>query len=529
MSDEKKRRPGWQWPAVWLTLIVLAASLTRLFDGADFDPYYRGPVAFVAGTCGFVGVTGLLLWFFFASGVGRHWRVSVLVVLLAGVVVLAFSMVGFDVTGNLIPIPRFRWQAGTQEELEKHRAASEPTGLPPIDLSIDPISDFPHYRGLESNGRVQSIELLSNDWGKGSPRVKWKQPCGGGFAGFAVAGNVLVTVEQRREREAVVCYDRATGQERWAHDYPALFRDYTGNGPRATPTIHDGLVYSLGAVGDLVCVDGKTGERRWHVNILEDCRAKVMQWGMASSPLVADGKVIVNAGIDPRNNAGMAVAAYDAKTGKRRWATGSHGAGYSSPMRLTLAGRDQVVLFDAGGLSGLSLEDGSELWRYEWPTFQDMNIAQPLLVRPDRLLISSELSNGCALLRVSRDKEGGFEVEPEWSNRWLGAKYASPVSLNETVIGLSNGTMVCLDAMSGQRLWRGRNYGHGQLLAVDGHVLVLSESGEVALVAADRREFRELGRLPVLTGRTWNTPALTGRHLFVRNDKEMACVELPLR
>ncbi|MGL4555015.1 MAG: PQQ-binding-like beta-propeller repeat protein, partial [Gemmataceae bacterium] len=107
--------------------------------------------------------------------------------------------------------------------------------------------------------------------------------------------------------------------------------------------------------------------------------------------------------------------------------------------------------------------------------------------------------------------------------------YANPVVLNQTVFGLSNGTLVCLDAGTGERLWRGKYYGHGQMLAAGGHLILLGERGELALVAADRRAFRELGRVAVLEGRTWNTPALAGRQLFVRNDKEMACLELPAR
>jgi outer membrane protein assembly factor BamB len=527
MSDEKKR-PRWRWPAAWAALVATGLSLVRLFDWADLDPLFRGTVGWAALASFVVGAVGLTVWFFFYSGFSARLRLGVFALAVVSLAAFLGSIASVDVTGYMGVIPRFRWQPDPQEELERDRLTSGGPGLPLIDLTIDRRADFPRYRGLTGDGIVQSLELLANDWKAHPPKLLWKRPCGGGFAGFAVAGNVAITIEQRRDQEVIACYDRSTGQERWTHSYQAFFREPTGNGPRATPTIHDGMVYSLGADGDLVCVDGKGGTRRWHVNILDDCKAKRVTWGMTSSPLVADGRVIVNAGIDPQANAGMAVAAYDAKDGKRLWAAGTHPAGYSSPLFATVAGRDQVVLFDAGGLAGMSLEDGKELWRYEWTTFQDMNIIQPVQIGSDRFLISSELSNGCAVVKVSRSADG-FKVGPVWHNRHLGAKYANPVILNETVFGLSNGTLACLDLRSGERLWRGKAYGHGQMLAVDGHLIILGERGELALVAADRRAFRELGRVAVLEGRTWNTPALAARQLFVRNDKEMACLELAVR
>src|SRR5262249_1087829 len=120
----------------------------------------------------------------------------------------------------------------------------------------------------------------------------------------------------------------------------------------ATPTVADGEVYSLGATGELVCLDGKDGKKKWGVNILEDNQAKRAQWGMTSSPLVYENLVLVNAGVDPDNNAGRALVAYDRKTGQRVWGAGEHKAGYSSPQLAKLAGREMVLLFDAGGLAG---------------------------------------------------------------------------------------------------------------------------------------------------------------------------------
>jgi outer membrane protein assembly factor BamB len=354
----------------------------------------------------------------------------------------------------------------------------------------------------------------------------WKQPCGGGYAAFAVAGNVAVTIEQRRGDEVVVCYDRATGKERWTYAYPALFRDLTGNGPRATPTIANGEVYSLGAKGDLLCLKGKTGELKWATNILEDCGAEVVTWGMSSSPLVVGDLVVVNAGVGAKDRK-RALAAYDRNDGTLVWAKGDQPAGYSSPMLATLCGVRQVLLFDAGGLAGFDLLTGKELWRHPWKTYQDMNIIQPVVLPGDRVFLSSETSNGCAVLQVTKAGKK-FAVEPVWANNRMGAKYANPVHLDGFIYGLSGGLLVCLDAETGERRWRGKSYGHGQLLAVAEHLVVLSERGFLALVDASPEGFRERGRLEVFGDKTWNTPALAGGRLYLRNHVEMACVEVEI-
>src|SRR5262249_4659192 len=158
-------------------------------------------------------------------------------------------------------------------------------------------------------------------------------------------------------------------------------------GPRATPTIAGGEVYSLGATGQLVCLEGATGRLKWSKDILEDNEAKRVTWGMTSSPLVAGDLVVVNPGVDPEHNAGRALAAYKRPTGERAWGAGTYKAGYSSPQLARLCGREQILLFDAGGLAGFDPGTGAELWRYPWETFSDMNIIQPLVLGQDRVLI----------------------------------------------------------------------------------------------------------------------------------------------
>src|SRR5262249_45126090 len=190
------------------------------------------------------------------------------------------------------------------------------------------------------------------------------------------------------------CQDRATGGERWASAYPALFQQSDqmgGDGPRSTPAISRGLVYAVGATGWLTCVDGRTGRKVWAVNILDDNRSKNIQWGMTGSPLLLGERVIVNPGVDSDNNANMGLAAYDRLTGKKLWARGPHQAGYRSPQAARL-GVEQVLIFGAGGLAGHDPETGRELWRFPFKSEMDMAIAQPLVLGEDRVFISSQPS-----------------------------------------------------------------------------------------------------------------------------------------
>jgi outer membrane protein assembly factor BamB len=527
------RRLRWLWrvalPLVLVLVPAVTLALAPVWQWLDFDQKPVSMMGMIGMIATQLSMVLLPLWWLTLSGF--RWRTKFAglggLALVVGAVVAAVAE--WDVTGSLVAYPlRYRWQPPAEELLEQHRRQQEqgPPPAAPVDLTVAPNDSFPRYRGAALDGVVRGVRLAT-DWQARPPKELWRQPCGGGYAGFAVAGNAAVTVEQRRDEEVVVCYDRASGRERWAHGYPAHFRDPTGNGPRATPTIDRGEVFSLGATGWLVCLDGKTGSRKWGVNILDDNQAKCVTWGMTSSPLVTDKLVIVNAGVDPDNNAGRALIAYDRAGGTRVWAAGRHKAGYSSPQLARLAGAEQVVLFDAGGLAGFDPKDGTELWRHPWTTFEDMNIIQPLVLSGDRVLISSEASNGCALLQVRREG-AGFQVEALWANTHLGSKFANPVSSGGPIYGLSNGYLVCLDAATGARRWRGKYYGHGQMLLVGEVLLLTSERGEVVLVAASPEGFRELAQVKVFKDKTWNTPALAGRQLFVRNHREMACFELPL-
>jgi outer membrane protein assembly factor BamB len=480
-----------------------------------------------------IAILVLAMWFLIFSGYK-------LITKLVGVVVVAL-IAGFvyyfprrwEFGGQMAPIPIFRWEpdltAELDERLRQQKNSAENTGaLSTADLTVS-ADDFPRYRGAAADGVVPAV-AMHTDWTANPPKRIWRTSVGWSYSGIAVAGKVCVTLEQRKANEAVVCYNRADGKELWAYLHPAEFKHIPpmgGGGPRSTPTIADGDVYSLGAKGDLVCLDGTNGKPRWSVNVVADNGAKVVEWGMTSSPLVVGNLVVVNAGINTDNNQKQAVAAYDRKTGKKAWAAGEYAAGYSSPMLAKLDGVEQIVLFDAGGVAGIAIADGKELWRHLWTTYSDMNIIQPLILPGDRVFISSEVANGCAMLHVKK-ADSAWTVEPIWQNKAMGSRFANPVYHAGYIYGLSNGFLVCLDAKTGKRLWKDGRFDSGQLLVTGDTLLVQTErTGELVAVAADPAAYRELGRVQVLQGsRTWNTFALAGTRLYMRNHEEMACMEL---
>lgn len=465
----------------------------------------------------------VVLWLVFLSGL--RWFVSLTAVAVVALAVPATVRVrGF--TGDMIPVVEWRWQPSADDLIESDRARQANSGpVAAVQLSDDPADSFPEFRGVHRDGVVIGPSL-SRDWTKQPPVELWREPVGRGYSGIAVSGNIIVTLEQRRDNEVVVGYDAASGKERWTYSYPAHFSESLGGeGPRATPTIAGSQVFSLGASGVLVCLDARTGTRQWVTNILEPDNAN-LRWGMSGSPLVVGNQVVVAPGRQTANGTVGTLTGYDRATGAKLWSAGRAMAGYSSPMRAKLAGKEQIVLFDGEGVAGYGIDTHQELWRFPWLTMQHVNVAEPLVLDGDKLFISSGYNVGCALLKIAP----GEPVKELWRNRALRSKFNNPVTRNGFIYGLDDGVLVCLDAKTGERRWRGgHDVGHGQLLLAGDLLVVLTEKGQLALVDATPEAYREQGRVDALKGKTWNCPALAAGKLYVRNDREMACYDLRSR
>ncbi|HUF46187.1 MAG TPA: PQQ-binding-like beta-propeller repeat protein, partial [Vicinamibacterales bacterium] len=350
----------------------------------------------------------------------------------------------------------------------------------------------------------------------------WKQPAGGGYASFAVARGRAFTIEQRGRQEVVAAYDVDTGRELWTSAWEELFSEMMGgDGPRATPTWADGVVVALGAAGELRVLEESTGNVIWRTNILQDHGARNLPWGMAASPLIVDDAVVVL----PGGTAGHSVAAYDRRTGQPLWHALDDKQGYAAPMLATLAGVRQIVVFSGSRVLGLSVDGSRLLWEHPWPTFSDINAAQPIVVGENRLFVSSGYGTGATVIEIQPDGDG-FAVREVWRNIRMKNQFTSSVLHDGYIFGLDEAILACVDAASGELMWKGGRYGFGQVVLASGHLIVLTENGDLALVRATPDRHHEITRFPALDGKTWNHPALYDGRLLIRNLQQMAAFDL---
>lgn len=445
--------------------------------------------------------------------------------------VATFRVAGLTGDANV----ELAWRRGTSSDHRRPLAAdasmsprsSGNEADDPVDMTTAGPDDFPQYLGPGRDGIVPTPPALATDWDSRPPRLRWRRPVGAGWGGFAIVGRFGVTQEQRDQTECVVCYDLADGRERWIHAIPVRFDSSLGGpGPRATPTIHQGRVFTVGATGILHCLSATDGTPVWSVQTLADPLDNIAH-GMCGSPLIVADLVVVS----PCGRDGKSLAAYRCEDGTAVWQQGTHRASYSSPTLATFDDTPQILLFHSKGLAGHDAHSGELLWEYPWTNDVNTNCAQPLVHvgGPDRVLVSNGYSGGSALLQVTRLGREQWVSQPIWESRDLKAKFATPIQFRDFVYGLDNGILACLDPATGRRLWKQGRYGHGQLLLVDDLLLVQTEKGPVALVKPSPDRLEQLGVFPALDSKTWNTMALSGHLLLVRNDREAACYELPLQ
>jgi outer membrane protein assembly factor BamB len=376
------------------------------------------------------------------------------------------------------------------------------------------------FRGPNRDGRYEEREVQTKWPEKGLAQL-WRQPIGIGYASFVVADGRAYTIEQRRAQEVVAAYDVATGRELWTQAWTAEFKDDTGDGPRATPTWNDGRVYAVGATGELRCLDASSGKVLWGKNILSDNGAENIPWGVAASPLVVDDKVVVMAG----GSGGKSIVAYNKMTGAPAWKALNDESSYTSPMLVTLAGKRQILAVTASRAVGLAPEDGSLIWETQWENSAHINVSQPIIVNNNRVFLSAGYGKGAALVEVTGAGKT-LAARKVWENGVMKNKFNSSVLHNGYVYGLDEGILTCIDVNTGERKWKGGRYGYGQVLLASGHLIIISDSGELALVKAAPEQYSELTRFSALSGRTWNVPAISDGRLLVRNATEMACFNL---
>jgi outer membrane protein assembly factor BamB len=511
----------------WIALGIVSAVWTGFYTFLVFA--YNGDL--LPTWLVFAGVFPATLWVVWAAWIffiPLHWAVrgAVLGVLLFATIpyLTLFEIHGLSGDTHVDFALRSQIKAAQFDtatgEIEGHG----------VKLVENKLTDFPAFQGPDRTAVLHNVKL-ARDWKEHPPREVWRVPTGTGWSSFSVVGGFAFTLEQRGDKECVVARELKTGREVWVHkDDAALPRTQLmgGPGPRSTPTIAEGRVYSVGATGILNCLDGGTGHVIWSKNILSDVGGDFPGHGVSGSPLILDDLVIV----DPTGRDDASLAAYKRDNGERVWATGHDAAAYASPMLATFGSSMQILNNTKRGLSAHDPRSGTILWHYDWSNEDGVICSQPIVHAgaPDQVLLTAGYSAGSQLLKVSHDDKGAWSVAPAWDqpSRHMKTKFTTAVLRDDYVYGLDDGIMQCIDVKTGQQKWKGGRYGHGQILLVDDLIIVQTESGPVVLIEANPKKLVELGKVDALSSKTWNCPALAGKYLLVRNDTEAVCYEVEL-
>jgi outer membrane protein assembly factor BamB len=421
--------------------------------------------------------------------------------------------------------------AKSPEQKIPENAGNEPKALPAAPSAANEYADkpamservtrveWPGFRGPERDSIIRGVRVAT-DWSQSPPVERWRRPVGPGWSSFAVDGNRIYTQEQRGNDEIVSCYDLTTGAPVWRHrDAERFWESNAGAGPRATPTVSNGRVYTLGATGIVNALDASNGAVVWSRNAASDTGATLPIWAFSGSPLVVNDMVIVAAS--------GRLAAYDVATGTPRWSAQTGGSGYSSPQLVTIDGVAQIVLLNTSGAASVTPADGKLLWKHEWNTD---GIVQPAVIAGSNILLGSGSGGaevGVRRIAVTRGSEG-WKVEERWTSQGLKPYFNDFVVHKGHAFGFDGAILSCIDLADGTRKWKGGRYGQGQmiLLADQDVLLILSEEGALALVSASPDRFTEIARMPAIEGKTWNHPVLVGDVLLVRNGEEMAAFRM---
>jgi outer membrane protein assembly factor BamB len=389
--------------------------------------------------------------------------------------------------------------------------------------------DWPQWLGPN---RDNSTSEKISPW-TAPPKVLWRQAVGEGNSSPVVAdGRVFIHAKiAGKNEEELLAFDAQSGKRLWGSSYPrSAFKSLYGNGPRATPAISGGHVYTFGITGVLSCFDATTGKQIWQVDTLKKFQAANLVFGISCSPLVEGDKVLVNVGAK-----GASVVAFHEDTGQVVWKSQDDGASYASPIVFGSDQQRQVVVLTGKGLLALSPNYGHLLWKF--PLVDLLLESSTTPVRSGGILIASSITYGSVGLRLE-GKNDAPAVKQIWKNDDLTCYFSTPVALGPDNLYMVTGTkpltfqtgatLRCIETKTGKELWQKPKVGqyHASLVRTgNDKLLMLEDSGSLVLLDPNPKEYRELARAAV-SGSTWAHPALCNGRLYIRDEKELICLEM---
>ncbi len=383
----------------------------------------------------------------------------------------------------------------------------------PQSIAIESFN-WPYYRGINHDGISEETNLNIDNLEK-----RWQVNVHTGFSGVTVVDNALFTMGNKDDQDIVYCLDAANGKIIWTHAYECkLDPNLYEGGPNATPTIHNGKVYTLSKEGHIFCLDQATGKTLWSRHAVNEFKAKPPSWGFSSSPTIVGDHVIYNIGAK-----GLAL---HKDTGKAVWSSKGKSAGYASAMPYNTMGKVGILMFTGDELKSLNPLDGKEHWSYPWKTSYNVNAAAPI-VFSNYVFISSGYNEGCTVLDVSHSR-----VKELWMNKKLRNQFNSSILSKGKIYGIDGNSgrrnkFVCLNSIDGAVFWSKKDFGFGSLILADKKLFALRENGELVIVEARRDKYSELARKKILNGRCWTVPTVCNRKLYARDaEGVLVCLDL---
>jgi len=379
--------------------------------------------------------------------------------------------------------------------------------------------DWPQWRGSSRDGISKESGILKT-WPAAGPKILWRAQLGTGYSSMAISQGRVFTMAGIGVNEFVLAFDSATGKELWRFRTDSAYRSGQGDGPRSTPTVEGNWVYALGAQGKFFALNAKDGKKIWSHDLVSEYGSEVPGWGMSISPLIEGDLVLLDLG----GRTGLSIGAFNKKSGALVWSTHTDKQGYSSPIAVTVNGLRQILFFTGTALVSVS-PTGNVYWKYPWRTSYYANIATPIFIAPDKVYISSGYDVGSAVLKILSEKNKS-SFQEVWKSKIAQNHFNSSVLFENHIYGFDQSILQCIEANTGTEKWKQTGFGKGSLILANGRLIVLGERGQLALAAATPAGYKELSRTQALSGKTWTSPALANGQLYLRDEKELICMDL---